>query len=63
MKLKRITVRPPTKKVKKSVGPSPKRGNKDTRGPISVKVEGGEAFISQHAPGLGFDFWPLDPNM
>lgn len=24
---------------------------------------GGEAYISQHAPGMGFDFWPKDPNM
>ena len=23
----------------------------------------GEAYISQHAPGMGFDFWPRDSNM
>ena len=23
----------------------------------------GEAYISQHAPGMGFDFWPSDTNM
>ncbi len=23
----------------------------------------GEAYISQHAPGMGLDFWPKDPNM
>ena len=32
---------------------------------VSAKPQmgGGEAYISQHAPGMGFDFWPKDSNM
>ena len=57
MKLKRmITPKPVDKKVKSKHG---SRVNPSA----SVQPGGGEAYISQHAPGMGFDFSPKDSNM
>ena len=57
MKLKRmITPKPVDKKVKS------KHGSRVNPSAV-VQPSGGEAYISQHAPGMGFDFSPRDSNM
>lgn len=57
MKLKRmITPRPVDKKVKS------KHGSRVNPTGV-VQPGGGEAYISQHAPGMGFDFNSKDSNM
>ena len=56
MKLKRmVTPKPQEKKITRSKHAS-SRVN-------PANVGQGEAYISQHAPGMGFDFWPKDSNM
>ena len=52
MKLKRV-VEP--KGEKKATGGKPKQAQVDSG-------QGG-TLISQHSPGMGFDFWPNDSNM
>ena len=50
------------KKPKASIAP----GAAHKHAPEHSKPHGvgsGEAYISHHAPGMGFDFWPKDPNM
>ena len=63
MKLKRM-VTPKPHHSKKSTAPkskhSPSRVNSK---PTAGSIGQGEAYISQHGPGMGFDFWPKDPNM
>ena len=56
MKLKRVVVPkpPPAKKQGKD------RSKQAAQSPAQT---GGDTMISQHAPGLGFDFNPSDPNM
>ena len=56
MKLKRVVVPKP---------PPPRKHTKASRQPVKAPAQGGgaDAMISQHAPGLGFDFNPADPNM
>ena len=57
MKLKRmITPKPVDKKAKS------KHGSR-VNPAAAVHPGGGEAYISQHAPGMGFDFSPRDSNM
>lgn len=66
MKLKRM-VKPKQqqKKVKTKqtpirVKPTVPTRNQQAAPPVNA---GGEAYISQHAPGMGFDFSPRDSNM
>jgi hypothetical protein len=64
MNLKRqVTNKQPTKKAKSKMSLSPathaaKHVPKNAMGQGS-----GEAYISHHAPGMGFDFWPKDSNV
>ena len=55
MKLKRLAL-PKAPPVKKST-----KGNR--KGAVQAPPPAADAVISQHAPGLGFDFNPADPNM
>lgn len=60
MKLKRmVTPKPQEKKTSKS-----KHSHRSSSkvGPSTAVGQGG-AYISQHAPGMGFDFSQNDPNM
>lgn len=58
MKLKRmIAPKPVEKKPTKS-----KTGGSRKKATAAVTTSG-EAYISQHAPGMGFDFLPRDSNM
>ncbi len=60
MKLKRmVTPKPFEKKTSKS---KHGHGGASKVGP-GTTVGQGEAYISQHAPGMGFDFNRKDPNM
>lgn len=69
MNLKRMVstkqqVKKSMSKAKVSVSPGP--GHAAKHGAPSKAHPGpggGEAYISHHAPGMGFDFWPKDPNM
>lgn len=57
MKLKRmITPKPVDKKAKS------KHGSR-VNPAAAAQPGGGEAYISQHAPGMAFDFSPRDSNM
>ena len=58
MKLKRmVTPKPVDKKLKT-------KGSRVNPSAIAQPGGGGgEAYISQHAPGMGFDFSPRDSNM
>ena len=56
MKLKRMVTPKPLKKTTKS-----KHGHSHVN--TAPAVGQGEAYISQHAPGMGFDFWPKDSNV
>ena len=57
MKLKRMIA--PKAAGKKTKSKHGSRVNPAT----SAQSGGGEAYISQHAPGMGFDFSPRDSNM
>lgn len=48
---------------KPSMAPVSGHGGKQASSVKAQMVGGGEAYISQHAPGMGFDFWPKDSNM
>lgn len=63
MKLKRM-VKPKQqpKKIRTKVAPSRVNFKVSSNQPRAVNI-GGEAYISQHAPGMGFDFLPEDSNM
>ncbi len=63
MKLKRM-VKPKqqSKRVKTKQTPSRINPSVPSNQPGAVNV-GGEAYISQHAPGMGFDFSSRDSNM
>ena len=56
-------------KLKRAVLPKPAQSKKQAKGkgkqagPAVTQVQGPDTMISQHAPGLGFDFSPADPNM
>lgn len=53
-------------KLKRFVLPKPAQTKKQVKGKQKQAVQaapGSDAMISQHAPGLGFDFNPSDPNM
>lgn len=58
MKLKRMVTPKPQgpKKSSKSKHATPSKVNLPAAGQ-------GEAYISQHAPGMGFHFWPKDSNV
>ncbi len=66
MNLKRMTSnKQQAKKKSKSMSIAPTSG-RPSKHNVAAKAQmsgGGEAYISQHAPGMGFDFWPKDPNM
>ena len=58
MKLKRVVVpKPPMANKKQQQSKPGKKGAKQPPPPTT------DAIISQHAPGLGFDFCPTDSNM
>ncbi len=63
MKLKRM-VKPKQQPKKIRMKPTASRVNPRTpkNQPRAVHL-GGEAYISQHAPGMGFDFLSKDPNV
>lgn len=61
MRLKRAVL-PKPPQAKKPGKAASKHGPAKPGGQGAVQGQG-EAMISQHAPGLGFDFWPRDPNM
>ena len=62
MNLKRMTTnKQQVKKTRSKMSIAPTSGKHNV--PPKAQVGGGEAYISQHAPGMGFDFWPKDPNM
>ena len=62
MKLKRM-VTPKLQQEKKTAKSKRTRGH-PARPRVNPDALGqGEAYISQHAPGMGFDFWPRDSNM
>lgn len=53
-------------KLKRVVLPKPAQAKKQTKGKQKQAMPtapGSDAMISQHAPGLGVDFNPSDPNM
>ena len=59
MKLKRmITPKTQEKRTTKTKG----RVNPTSTANLNPGL-GEEAYISQHAPGMGFDFWPQDSNV
>ena len=65
MNLKRMTsTKQQMKRRSKSMSIAPTSGHVGKHD-VAAKAQlgGGEAYISQHAPGMGFDFWPKDPNM
>ncbi len=63
MKLKRM-VKPKQQSKKIKTKPAPSRVNPKTsiNQPKAINI-GGEAYISQHAPGMGFDFLSKDANV
>lgn len=63
MKLKRM-VKPKQQEKRTRAKPTPTRVNpKAVPRQAGHSNAGGEAYISQHAPGMGFDFSPKDSNM
>lgn len=53
-------------KLKRVVLPKPAQTKKQAKGKqkqAEQAAPGSDTMISQHAPGLGFDFNPSDPNM
>jgi len=59
MKLKRMVT--PKLQEKKTTKSKHAHGHVTRVNPATLGQ--GEAYISQHAPGMGFDFWPRDSNM
>lgn len=60
MKLKRMVT--PKLQEKKTTKSKHAHGHVARVNPATLLGQG-EAYISQHAPGMGFDFWPRDSNM
>lgn len=64
MNLKRqISNKQHMKKAKSKASVSPASIKHGASPKAQMGPGGGEAYISHHAPGMGFDFWPRDPNM
>lgn len=51
------------KKSKISIAPGTVHKHEHSKSHGAGGGGGGEAYISHHALGMGFDFWPKDPNM
>ena len=63
MKLKRM-LKPKQQEKRTRTKHTPSRVNPNTAPHQAGQSNiGGEAYISQHAPGMGFDFSPKDSNM
>lgn len=63
MNLKRMVSSKQQLKKSRSKNSLPSSGHGAKHPSPKSQLGGGEAYISQHAPGMGFDFWPKDPNM
>ena len=61
MKLKRMAA--PKVSDKKPVKAKHGSSRAKAAATVSMQMDAGEAYLSQHAPGMGFDFSPKDSNM